>query len=60
MTADTETALELFAREADYNQEAFFNLLKNTDMANAFSKSVARALIGTFQWAQEQLDDSLR
>ena len=60
MTADSETALELFAREADYNQEAFFNLLKNDDMANHFLKKVSRFFIGTFQWCKAAMDDNLK
>lgn len=60
MTASTEEALEIFAREADYNQEAFFNLMANGDVAEGFMKQVARFFINSFQWAKKMLDDDLK
>ena len=60
LTADSETALELFAREADYNQEAFFNLLKNGDLAGQFLKQMARLFITSFKMARDALDDNLK
>lgn len=60
MTADTATSLELFAREADYNQEAFFNLLKNGDMALMFLKQTSRFLISTVDMAKKALDDNVK
>ncbi len=60
MTADSETALELFSREAEYNQEAFFNLLANGDLAERFLKSVARWLISAFNWAKKASEDEIK
>ena len=60
LEADTETAMELFAQEADYNQEAFFNLIQNNDMANHFIKSVARFLLSSYRMARDALNDNLK
>ena len=60
MTASTEEALELFTREADYNQEAFFNLMANGDVAETFLRQVARFFIKCFAYAKQALDDDLK
>ena len=60
LTADPQGAVDLFAKEADFNKDALFSLLQNGDMANEFLKSVAKMMITTFQWAKEMLDDNLK
>ena len=60
MEVDSETALEIFAREADYNQEAFFGLLSNSDVASKFLKSVAKLIISGCSMAKEALADNMK
>lgn len=60
MESDTERALELFAMEADYNQEAFFNLIGNNDMAQHFFRQVARFLIGAYELGKQALNDNMK
>ena len=60
MTASTEEALELFTREADYNQEAFFNMMANGDIAETFLRQMARFFIKCFAYAKQALDDDLK
>ncbi|XP_059079631.1 uncharacterized protein LOC131877838 [Tigriopus californicus] len=60
MQADTERALELFSKEADYNQEAFFNLIGNNDLAQQFFRQVARFLIGGYELGKQALNDNMK
>jgi len=58
--ADAETAMELLATEADYHQEYFFNLVKNTDVAEGFLRSVAKFFIGGFGTAKAYMEDDMK
>jgi hypothetical protein len=58
--ADSETAMELLAREADFHQEYFFNLVKNTDVAEGFLRNVARFFISGFSYFKTYLDDEMK
>jgi hypothetical protein len=60
MDANTEEAMEMFTKEADYNQEAFFNLIDNGDVANGFLKSVAKYVVMGNTFVQDSLKDNMK
>ncbi len=59
-TASADEALEIFKHEADFNQEIFFSLMANSDLAENFLKKVARRLINGIQYCRSLLEDDLK
>ncbi len=60
MEADTEAAMEMFSKEADYNQEMFFKMIDNSDVADGFLKSVAKYVVMANTWVREALADNMK
>ena len=60
MEANTEEAMQMFSKEADFNQEAFFALMDKTDVADGFLKNVAKYVVMANTWVREAVADNMK
>ena len=60
MEANTEEAMQMFSKEADFNQDAFFALMDKTDVADGFLKNVARYVVMANTWVREAMADNMK
>jgi len=60
MEANTEEAMQMFSKEADFNQEAFFALMDKTDVADGFLKQVAKYVVMANTWVREAMADNMK
>merc|ERR1712027_271683 len=60
MEDNTEEAMQMFSKEADFNQEAFFALMDKTDVADGFLKQVAKYVVMATTWVREAMADNMK
>jgi len=60
LNSDVEEAVRLVDREAEYNQDVFFNLLRNDDLAEQMLRKAANLIVSLFGFASRSLQDDLR
>jgi len=60
MEANTEEAMQMFSKEADFNQEAFFSLMDKTDVADGFLKNVAHYVVMANTWVRDAMADNMK
>jgi len=58
--ANSEEAMQMFSKEADFNQEAFFALMDKTDVADGFLKNVAHYVVMANTWVREAMADNMK